>query len=206
MKRNSNWLISIVVNLSFSVLVLAQTQNSSSSPSETRQNEITHRVQIQLLVASNIATAKTNYPSSLEAVVKQLKSSLPFKTHYLVATYLFNVADKGSFDVGDVSNAQFEPGSGLSPTYLTFGIAGIRLNGESVHLTRLKFESRRTTVTRNSPGDTNTAKPIFESVVTGITTELNVSEGVPTIVGTTSSALSDGVLVVVVTVNHSGKG
>src|SRR5262245_5654944 len=78
----------MALNLSLSLVVLPQTQNASSSPSETRQNEVTHRVQIQLLVASNITTAKTNYPSSLEAVVRQLKTSLAFKSHYLVATYL----------------------------------------------------------------------------------------------------------------------
>jgi len=108
--------------------------------------------------------------------------------------------------VGDFSYAQFEPGIGLSPTYLTFGVSGIRLNGATVHISRFKFESRRNVVTRNSPGDANTVRPVFETVGTGITTELNVSEGIPAIVGTTSSALSDGVLVVVVTVNYSGKG
>ncbi len=69
-----------------------------------------------MLVASNNPNAKTDYPASLEAVVKQLKSSLPFKTHRLIATYIYNVADGSALEVSDVTYAAFEPGSGLSAT------------------------------------------------------------------------------------------
>jgi hypothetical protein len=71
-------------------------------------------------------------------------------------------------------------------------------------MSRFRFEVRKRIFIRNEQGEGNTAKPVFESVGTGVTTELNVSEGVPTIVAATAGALSDGVLVLVITVNHSG--
>jgi hypothetical protein len=209
MKRNlcqPLWIIIFALCLSSSHLIVAQTQNSTSISSEAKRSDITHRVRVQLLVSSNIANAKTDYPTSLEAVVKELKSSLPFKNHYLVATYLYNVADNSAFEVSDVTYAPFEQGGGLSPTFFNLGISGIKLNAnsDSVHISRFRFEARKRIFIQNAPGEGSTAKPVFDTVGTGITTELNVSGGVPTIVGTTTSALSDGVLVLVITVNHSG--
>jgi hypothetical protein len=200
------WIIIFALSLSSSDLIVAQTQNSTSISSEAKRNDLTHRVRVQLLVSSNIANAKTDYPTSLEAVVKELKSSLPFKNHYLVATYLYNVADSGAFEVSDVTYAPFEQGGGLSPTFFNLGISGIKLNAnsDSVHISRFRFEARKRIFIQNAPGEGSTPKPVFDTVGTGITTELNLSEGVPTIVGTTTSALSDGVLVLVITVNHSG--
>jgi len=45
---------------------------------------------------------------------------------------------------------------------------------------------------------------LVETVGTGITTDLNLRDEVPTIVGTITNALSEGVLVLVITVNHVG--
>lgn len=199
-------LLLITLLLSSSSLILAQAQNSGSQSSETKRNDVEHRIQIQLLVASNTATVQTDYPSSIETVVKQLKSSLPFKNHRLVATYIYNVIDSSRVDVNDVTYTPFEPGGGLMPTFLKFSIAGIKLNpsGNSVHIARFNFEATKRIFTENIQVDgSNATRPVYNSVATGISTELNVSEGVPTIVGTMTSGLSDGVLVVVVTVNHS---
>jgi hypothetical protein len=209
MKRNLGqtlWIIIFALCLSSSSLILAQTQNSPTTSSEAKRSDLTLRVRVQLLVASNIANAKTDYPTSLEALIKQLKSSLAFKNHYLVATYLYNVADGGAFEVSDVTYVPLEQGGGLSPTFFNLGISGIKLNAnsDSVHISRFRFEARKRIFIQNATGEGGTAKPVFDSVATGITTELNLSDGTPTIVGTTTSALSDGVLVIVVTVDHSG--
>jgi len=190
---------------SFDPLV-AHAQNPSPTSPEAKRGDITHRVQVQLLVASNAANAKSDYTASLEAVVKQLKSSLPFKNHYLVASYLYNVADGTSLEVHDVTYAAFEHGTGLSPTFFNLTISGIKLNasGDSVHISRFRFDARKRIFMQNAQEEGGPAKPVFESLPMGITTELNASGGVPTLVGTTSSGLSDGVLVVVITVNYPG--
>jgi hypothetical protein len=200
------WILIFALGISSSSPIVAQAQNSALTSSDAQRGEIGHRVQVQLLVASNIVTAKTNYPASLEAVVKQLKSSLPFKTHYLIATYIYNVADSSTLDVSDVTYAAFEPGEGLTPTFLNLGLSGIKLNAnsDSTHISRFKFEARKRIFIQYAQGEGSAAKSVSDSVGTGITTELNVHEGVPTIVGTITSALSDGVLVLVITINHSG--
>lgn len=200
------WIIIFALCFGSSDLIVAQAQNSASTSSEVKRSDITHRVQVQLLVASNIASAKTDYPASLEPVVKQLKSSLQFKNHYLVATYLYNVADSSAFEVTDVTYAAFEQGGGLSPTFFNFGISGIKsnMNSDSTHISRFRFEARKRIFIQNAQGEGSTVKPVFETVGTGITTALNVRAGIPVIVGTTASGLSDGVLVLVITVHPWG--
>lgn len=207
MKPILSGLLLIILVASCSSPSAAQTQNSKPTSSEIEHGEIGYQVQLQLLIASNIATAKTDYPPSLEAVVKQLNSSLPFKHHSLVATYLYNVAEASSLEVSDVTYAAFEPGGGLAPTFLNLSISGIKLNANSdtIHLTRFRFDIRKRIFIQKgqSEGD-NSARPTYDSVVTGITTEINVRPGIPTIVGTITNALSDGVLVVVLTIKRSG--
>lgn len=166
----------LLITITVSSLVLARAQTPTSTTAAPRENGVAHRVQIQLLVASNIVTAKTNYPASLEAVVKQLKSSLPYKTHYLVATYIYNVADKGAFEVGDVTYAPFEPASGLAPTFFNVGLSGISLNGDSIHISRFKFDLRQRIFITKTRGEGTTTNDVFENVGTGITTELNVAK------------------------------
>jgi hypothetical protein len=209
MKRNLRqavWVIIFASCFGSSELAVAKAQHATSTSPEVKHSDVSYRVQIHFLVASNSANAKTDYPASLEAVVKQLKPSLQFKNHYLVATYLYNVADGSSFEVSDVTYQPFEQGGGISPTFFNLGITRIKsnTNSDSIHISRLRVETRKRMFMQNAQGEGSTAKPVFETVGTGITTELNVKAGVPAIVGTTASGISDGVLVLIITVNSSG--
>jgi hypothetical protein len=186
---------------------LAQAQTAEPQSATARRSDAEHNVQLQLLVASTPVHTKTDYPNSLETIVRQLKTSLPYKAHRVVATYLYNVADGSNLEVNDVTYAAFENGGGLVPTFFTVSIAGIKLNtgGDSVHISRFRFEARKRIFTEHAPAENNTTRPIFTTVSMGISTELNLREGVPTIVGTTTSGLSDGVLVLVLTVDQADR-
>lgn len=204
MKRNLRqplWLAVFALFLFSSNQIAAQSQNPKPTSAEAKNDQVTHRVQVQLLVASNIADPKTkrDYPTSLEAVVKELKSLLPFKKHYLVASYFYHVADQSSLEVHDVTYAPFEELGALHPVFFDLGISGIKLNtnNDSVRVLRFRFDARQRIALGPTP-------PLVETVGTGITTDLNLSTGVPTIVGTITNALSDGVLVLVITVNQLG--
>ena len=182
-------------------------QITSSTSSDVKRSEAEYQVKLQLLIASNIVTAKTDYPPFLETIVKQLKSSLPFKSHRLYATYLFNVAENGCLKVTDVTYAPYESSEGgsLDATFLELEVSGIKLNadGKSVHISKFKFGERKRIFIGSEPGSDNQTKSITNTVGTGIETELNFRENVPKMVGTTTSALSDGVLVIILTVTRA---
>jgi hypothetical protein len=177
----------------------------TSTSSDIKRGEIEFQVKLQLLVASNIVNAKTDYPPALESVVKQIKSSLSFKNHFLYATYLYNVADNGNLRVSDVSYKPYESAGTLAATFFNLEALGVKsnINGNSTHISRFKFEERKNIFIGAELGNNNEKKSIINTVGTFIDTELNVKEGIPTIVGTTTSALSDGALVIVITVTHS---
>jgi hypothetical protein len=208
MRRIQGLLLILTLTLCFVLTnhTFAQPQNPlplATSP-EAKRESLQHRVQFQLLVGSNGISDKLEFPSTLESIVKQLKLSLPFKSYRLIATYLYNVADGSNLEVSDVTYAPFEAGSGLAPKFYNFAVSNIKSNSniETVHLSRLKFELQQRIFTENKLSENDkAAKPVFNMVSTGISTELNVRVGVPTVVGTTTSALSDGVLVLIVTVN-----
>ncbi|MFL6227998.1 MAG: hypothetical protein ACJ741_04370 [Pyrinomonadaceae bacterium] len=199
--RQPLWIIIFALCLSSSDQIVAQTQSPRPTSVEAEHGDITYRVQVQFLVASNLADPKTrtDYPTSLEAVVKELKSLLPYRKHYLVATYFYNVAESSALEVHDVTYAAFEGEGALHPMLFDLGISGIKLNTNNnfLRVPKFRFEARQRIAMGATP-------PLVETVGTGITTELNLRDGVPTIVGTITNALSNAVVVLVVTVDHVG--
>ncbi len=205
-KLTVHWLSFIfLIVLGSGLLHSAMAQTTTSVSSDRKQDEIEHRVQIQILIASNILDAKNDYPQGLEPVVKQIKSLLPFKSHHLYATYFYNVADKGNLKVSDVTYKPYGNDGGLSATFFSLEALGVKLNtnGNSTHISKFRFEERKNIFLGRERANNNEIKTIADTIGTGIDTELNVKEGVPTIVGTTTSGLSDGVLIIVITLTHS---
>lgn len=207
-KRCLFLLAAAIVFSSSSGHVFAQSADllSPAQTSSVRQEGVQHKVQLQLLVASNGPNLRTDVPPPLEGVVKELKATMPFKSYRLIATYVYNVADGSSLQVSDVTYAQFEPGGALAPKFYSFQLAGIKSDagGDSVHISRLKFDFRQRIFIEAVAGqEGKPAAQRFDDVVNGISTELSLRAGVPAIVGTLTTGLSDGVLVLVVTVDKS---
>jgi uncharacterized protein with LGFP repeats len=80
--------------------------------------EVNHEVQLYLLVASNKADGKSNVPQALDAIIKQLKSSLPFADYRLTTTFFNRVRDKGNLRVsGIVGGSIFAAPTSAAPTF-----------------------------------------------------------------------------------------
>ncbi|HEX8845691.1 MAG TPA: hypothetical protein VF791_13650 [Pyrinomonadaceae bacterium] len=197
--------VAIIASQLYLTIARAQNPTAATQSSPARPEGLQHKIKLQLLVASNAVNAKTDYPPVLDAIVKELKASMPFKNHRLIATYVYNVADGGVLEVSDVTYAQFEMGGALAPKYYTFTIAGVKStpSGEWVRVSRLRFEFRQRIFVEAARAE-GSSNPIqrFENVVNGLSTELSLRDGVPAVVGTMTTGLSDGVLVLVVTADR----
>ncbi len=205
--------MSLKINVPFSVvnilllaltsMTFAQTQSPQTTSPEGKREGIQHKVQLQFLVTSNKVNDRSEFPSALEPVVKQLKLSSGFKSHWLVATYIYSVAEGASLEVNDVTYAPFESGGGLVPKFFSFAVSDIKSNPalETLYISRLKFQMRQRIFTEKTQGeDTKSTRLVFDTGTSGISTDLTVHAGAATLVGTTTSALSDGVLALIVTV------
>jgi len=148
--------MSLKINVPFSVvnilllaltsMTFAQTQSPQTTSPEGKREGIQHKVQLQFLVTSNKVNDRSEFPSALEPVVKQLKLSSGFKSHWLVATYIYSVAEGASLEVSDVTYAPFESGGGLVPKFFSFAVSDIKSNPalETLYISRLKFHRKDT--------------------------------------------------------------
>lgn len=167
-------------------------------------------VQLHILVASKTSGGdEEKLPASLDAVVKQLKTSFTFKSYRLATTLLNRVKNGGRLSVRWSGNPLLgqQPAPGSAPGSNDFNIMGVKLEKDDagrdvVQLGSFTFSAR---VTVPLPAVASVGAPNVQSEQTGITTDLSVREGEPTIVGTLNVGPSGDALILVVTAKRPGK-
>ncbi|HEX8180903.1 MAG TPA: hypothetical protein VF525_15260 [Pyrinomonadaceae bacterium] len=172
----------------------AQSQSSAAvaTTKDVQQEQINHEVQLYLLVASDASGERSNIPQSLDGAVRQLKDTLPFANYRLASTFMDRVRDGGTLEVSGVGGFPLvtTPANSSTPTFFTFGLSGVTLvrganDQPFIQVGRFRFGLKvpiQTGTTRSE--GSNAGYPVIQYQDTGITTELSVREGVPTIIGT----------------------
>jgi hypothetical protein len=189
--------------------VEAAAQETASAAPKAVKNGVSHEVQFYLLAASNTSGGRRALPRELDGVVKQLRASLPYSNYESAATLLYRVKDGGPLEVGikgpSVGGADFTN----SPTTYRFQLNGVRLVEDAagqrfIHVPRFAFSLRYPVQTGTARGDNNSpSAPIIQYEDAGITTELSVREGEPTVVGTVSTSRPDQAFYLVITVRRA---
>jgi hypothetical protein len=191
---------------------LAQNQNSQSAKTEDMKREqINHEVQLYLLVASDAPGERSNIPQLLDGAVRQLKDTLPFANYRLASTFVDRVRDGGTLEVSGVGGFPLvtTPANSNTPTFFTFSLGGVLLvrgadDQPFIQVGRFRFGLKvpiQTSIT-HSEGN-NTGYPVINYQDTGISTELSVREGVPTIVGTLAANRPNESYVLVLTLKRT---
>ncbi len=169
-------------------------------------------VQLHLLVARRTTDgADEKLPASLDAVVKQLKAAFPFKSYRLATTLLNRVKNGGRLGVRWYGSPLFgqSPAPGSTPGSNELNIMGVKLEKDDagrdiVQLASFNFNAR-ITVPTPTLASAAAGAPTVQTENTGITTDLSVREGEPTIVGTLDVGPAGDALILVVTVKRPGK-
>src|SRR5687767_14316096 len=74
----------------------SSTEASPAATQQDKKNDETNLdTQLYLLVATNQAVEDAKLPATLDGVVKQLRTSLPFKNYRLAATLINRVKNEG---------------------------------------------------------------------------------------------------------------
>jgi hypothetical protein len=188
----------------------AQDRNSPAEAATNAKNvEINHEVQLYLLVASNKSFERNNLPQALDGVIKQLKSTLPFTNYHLTTTLLHRVSDNGSLQVsGVIGSSPFGATTpAIVPTYYEFTLTKIKSvasGGEQpfVHIQTFRFTQRVPIQTSSTRSDSGGSFPVINYEPTGITTELSLREGAPTIIGTIPIGLPDESVIIIASVKR----
>jgi type II secretory pathway component GspD/PulD (secretin) len=149
---------------------------------------------VHILIATNAATSTNQFPSELNDVIKQLQTTLSYKTYYVMTSAVLRTKE-GQAGVENKGVADFklvtEGAARNSPIIYVYSARQVKIDGTSpsnsaIQIGRFNFSMRIPIET--SPGVIN-----YESV--GFETPVNMREGERVVVGTTT--MQDKGLIVV---------
>ena len=166
-------------------------------------------VQLHLLLASNEAGEKGNLPQSLDPIIRQLKSSLSFSNYRLATNFVNRVKDGGTLESrGLIASNIFLPAvnNPVPPTAYEFTLAKMKLDDDltNIDIPRFRFGLSIPVITGVIRGEGNApATPAINYQPASINTEISLTEGTPTVVGTMNTTRSDQMLILVITVKRA---
>lgn len=176
------------------------------------REEVNYDVQLDLIIASNNAAEKGGVPQSLEGIVKQLRTSLPFMNYRLTTTFITRIKDGGSLDSTGVGGSLLPTTIGPgTPTFYNFNLTHVKMERDArgqtfIRIPRFRFNLRMpiiTGTTLTSAGNAGT--PIINYETVGISTEMSVREGTPTLVGTLSTNRPEELMLLLITMKQSSQ-
>lgn len=188
--------------------VAAQSQDSAPA---ARRDEVNHDVQLYLLAASNEPGGGGSVPQAVEGALKQLKATLPFSNYRLATTFLNRVRDGGTLQVSGVGGAPLSasPSNSSSPAFFNFSLQRVRLltgaDGQPfIQVEKLHFGLKVPVQTGSVGGEGGKpGYPVIQYQDTGISTEVSVREGTPTVVGTLTASQPGESFILVVTLKRA---
>ena len=196
----------LLVTGSFSSTALGQGSKPPTASAKT--DRIDYEIQLHLLLASNEAGEKGNVPQSLEPIVRQLKSSLGFANYRLAASFVNRVKDGGTLESkGLIPSNLFTPAPAnpVPQAAYEFTLFKIKLDDDltNIDIPRFRFGLQLPVITSLVRGEGNTPLPVINFQPASISTEMNLREDKPTVVGTMNTTRSDQILILVITVKRT---
>jgi len=185
---------------------LAQTEQSSQSSSRAKGEDAAGlEVQLHLIVARKTSDGEEEkLPASFDAVLKQLKSTFTFKSYRLATTLLNRVRNGGKLSLRWVGSPLLASAAATAatPGFNEFNVQMVKLAQDEggrdiVQMSNFNFGTR-IPIQTSSVASTGVSTPVVMYENTGITTDISMREGEPTIVGTLNVGPSGDALIIVV--------
>ena len=183
---------------------IARAQSTNEQADTKQEDETNLDTQLYLIVGTNQPVIDDKLPSSLDAVIKQMRATLPFKNYRLAATLINRVKNEGRLELSFIGGPMASAGasSQYTPSFSQFKIRQVRLArnaaGESVVQmvgfnfgTRVPIQVGQVAVAGGMP-------PPMNYEPTGLSTDISVREGEPVVVGTLNIGTSGDAIILVV--------
>jgi hypothetical protein len=192
--------------------LVAQAQ-SADAPQVDKDDETNLDTQLYLIVATNQDVDDSKLPASLDAVIRQLRASLPFKNYRLAATLVNRVKNDGHLDLRWIGGPFATPSgsaSSVTPSFSEFRVQSVKLvmNGQGqqvVRMTKFSYGARIPIQTGTAIASNGPAAPIINYENTGLNTDISMREGEPVVVGTLNAGPSGDAIILVVSAKRTQK-
>lgn len=169
--------------------------------------------QLYLIVGTNQEVDDAKLPASLDPVVKQLRSTLPFKNYRLAATLINRVKNEGRLDlswIGGPLASQTGATSNVTPSFSQFKVRQVKLvrnaeNQQIVQMLGFNFGARVPIQTPGAIAANGSVAPTVAYENTGVSTDISMRESEPVIVGTLNIGPSGDAIILVVSAKRTLK-
>ncbi|HTG87808.1 MAG TPA: hypothetical protein VL907_12265 [Pyrinomonadaceae bacterium] len=204
----------LVITFLFAVACLGlNVQAQTTATPQTKQGDETNlETQLYLIVGTNQEVADAKLPSSLDAVVKQMRASLPFKNYRLASTLINRVKNDGRLDlnwIGGPLATSNVSATAPAPSFSYFKVRQVSLvqNSEGQSLVQmLGFNfGTRIPIQTGAFASADKAFPQINYEGTGLATDISMREGDPVVVGTLNVGPSGDAIILVVSAKRTQK-
>lgn len=193
------------------VNVQAQT-TPTTTPSQAESNDETNLdTQLYLIVGTNQDVDDSKMPASLEAIVRQLRATLPFKNYRLAATLINRVKNEGRLQLNWIGGplAPSVAASG-NPSFSHFNVRQVRLvrsadGQQTVQMQGFNFGARIPVQISQALAASGSGLPAMNYENTGLQTDISLREAEPVIVGTLNIGPSGDAIILVVSAKRTQK-
>jgi hypothetical protein len=166
----------------------------SEQPAATEPN---YDVSLQLLVGSNDAANKSEVPSGLSAILRQLKPNFAFNDYRVSNTLIGRIASGGSFDYKSVAGISGREADPDAQSFLEWSLTSLSTAGSGVQSRGFRIGARVPVRTGSDSG----GRPVYNYEAIGLNlNRIGLALNKPTLVGTLSLPRTEGTIFVVMTV------
>jgi hypothetical protein len=194
---------------------LALAQNDKPSPAEKKDEETNLDTQLYLVVGTNQDVGDAKVPAALDAVIKQLRASLPFKNYRLASTLINRVKSDGHLTLKWIagpllSSAVSAASTASTPSFNEFNVGRVRVVDDAeghkvINMDRFNFGARIPVQTYAAVASNGSPTPIVNYENTGLTTDISLREGEPVVVGTLNVGPSGDAIILVISAKRAMK-
>jgi hypothetical protein len=199
--------------LTVTFLALCLMAASVSVYAQDATDDANLETQLFLIVGTNQDVQDTKMPAPLEPIIKQLRSTLPFKNYRLAATLINRVKNEGRLDLSWIGGPLASPtgaASNVTPSFSQFKVRQVKLvrnmeNQQVVQMLGFNFGARVPIQTPGAIAANGAVAPTVAYENTGVSTDISMRESEPVIVGTLNIGPSGDALILVVSAKKTSK-
>lgn len=200
-----------VLSLVLLTLFLVCGAQAQSTQTETKEDDTNLETQLYLILGTNEDVSDSKLPASLDQVVKQLRTMLPFKNYRLTATLVNRIKNEGRLELTWIgAPLASKMGSLPQATRSSLKLRQIKLarnaEGQStVQVTGFGFSANIPVIISAPVAANNPTPPAFSYEGTSLSTDISMREGEPVIVGTLNVGPSGDAVILVLSAKRTTK-
>lgn len=195
------------------ILCAAVCLNVQAQAAQEPSDETNLDTQLFLIVGTNQDVEDSKLPASLDTVIKQLRSTLPFKNYRLAATLINRVKNEGRLDLSWIGGPMASPtgaASSVTPSFSQFRVRQVKIlrnaeNQQVVQMLGFNFGARIPIQTPGAIAANGAVAPSVAYENTGVQTDISMREGEPVVVGTLNIGPSGDAIILVVSAKRTQK-